>query len=659
MSTRNKITIISSLAIIFFAGGIFFNKLYQTPLKSQKIYEEALADYRSGDYSNSYYLFSRISMFSDLKPAAIYRQAEAAKAVGDKVSAVKKYQLLFNTYPKNPLSLRAKYQAGQLLVEDDPILARKYFEQIMQKFPDTDYAIASEYYCGLLLMNEYTKNENTIFPLSKKHDVEEHFRHYLKKAPEGRLAVNVIDNWLTIDKSISSDDYLLIVNSLYKLGEYPRVKDLLPNTNPSESWVLNAKNLNVMGHASEALEVLSKGFSSSVSYVSEEDLIDAIDLYFMLSPTSKLQLAKDLGVILSGKGHDYVASLRCKYSEGHEKTQCYKELYLAYPNGKYSDKALSEIFMGAINSNDDENARKIGNDYLKNFKNKPDAPMVMFWMGKLAEKVRDYSEYMSIYKNVIINYPDSYYAYRAYLRLNHQDSPLITDYIAPKPVEYPYQNVNRVIKKLADLEDYEIINEISGYDDFVKSWVLYKQGDYPHSMLVARKAMDSLDVKPDKYDLRWRLVYPVHYYDDIQKFANELGNSAPLMLSIAREESYFNPEAISYVGAKGLMQLMPATASEIAAKKNLGYFDLMDPSSNIKLGNHYYAYIKSLLSGMDVSAIASYNGGIGSVTRWKKSLNYSDTDSFVEQIPYEETQNYVKKVFRSYWNYVRIYNSND
>ena len=658
MNTRNKIILISSLAIVFFAGGIFFNKLYQTPLKSQKIYKEAFSDYKNGDYSNAYYLFSRISVFSDLKPAALYRQAEAARVIGDNDSAVKKYQLLFNKYPKNPLSLRAKYLAGQILTDTNPRLARKYFEQIMQEAPDTDYAIASEYYCGLILMNEYTQNKNAIFPLSKKHDVEEYFRHYLKRAPEGRLAVNVIDNWLNIDKTISPDDYLLMANSLYKLGEFPRVKELLAYTNTAESWILYAKNLDVMGHSKEALEYLEKGFSENISYVSEEDLIEAINLYFQLNQSSKLQLARDLGVKISGKGHDYVASLRCKYSSGYEKTQCYKELYLAYPNGKYAPKALSEIFLDFVVSNDSANAKKIGQDYLNKFRDKEDAPMVMFWMGKIAERERDYSEYMNIYKNVITNYPDSYYAYRSYLRLNHQESPIITDYITPKPVEYPYVFKNRTVKKLADLEDYEIINEISGNDQFIKSWVLYKQGDFSHSMLIARNAMDALNKKPDKYDLRWRLVYPVHYYEDIKKYADLTGNSPPLMLSIAREESYFNPEANSYVGAKGLMQLMPTTASEIASKKNLGYYDLLNASSNIKLGNYYYAYIKSLLSGLDVSAIASYNGGIGSVTRWKKSLNYSDTDSFVEQIPYEETQNYVKKVFKSYWNYIRIYNGN-
>ncbi|MBQ2611493.1 hypothetical protein IJF81_03785, partial [bacterium] len=71
--------------------------------------------------------------------------------------------------------------------------------------------------------------------------------------------------------------------------------------------------------------------------------------------------------------------------------------------------------------------------------------------------------------------------------------------------------------------------------------------------------------------------------------------------------------------------------------------------------NYYYSELRSLLSGFDVSAIAAYNGGIGNVQQWKTSLYYNDTDEFIEQIPYPETQDYVKKVFRSYWNYIRIY----
>ncbi len=659
MISREKIIIGASLVVLCFAGGIFFNKLCQTPHKSMNIYKAALEDYNSGDYSNAYYLFSKVSIFSDLKPAALYRQGESARAIEDNTAAVKKYKLLFNNYKKNPLSIRAKYLSAQLLVDENPKLARKYFEQIMQNAPETDYAIASEYYLGLILMNKYKNSANSIFPLSQKQNVENYFRHYLTKAPGGRLANNVVENWLRLEKEISADDYLLIAKTLYLYGEYPRVKDIISKTNAEESWILNAKNLKVMGHNAGARAVLHEGFTDYGNYVSEDDMKEAIDLYIELSESPAAQTTAYLKSIISGKGYYYIANLNCKYSSSSDKERCYRDLYLAYPDAKYAPTALAELFLSAIARGDYYGAEKIGDDYLKKFRNKEDAPMILFWKGKIAESSHNYAVYMNLYKGVIANYPDTYYAYRAYLRLNHREQPLLTDYILPKPVEFPYKLKNQLIKKLIELEDYEVLDEILGNDEFVKSWVLYKRGDYSHSMLVARNAMDKLDKKPDKYDLRWRLVYPVHYYDEIKLHAGKNGNNVPLMLSLVREESYFNPEALSSVGAKGLMQLMPATADEVAARKGIDSYNLFDAESNIKMGNAYYSYIKSMLSGMDVSAVASYNGGIGSVSKWKQSLNYSDTDSFVEKIPYEETQNYVKKVFRSYWNYIRIYNGNE
>ncbi len=658
MNSREKIVVGVSLVVVCFAGGIFFNKLYQTPLKSMQVYKAALEDYNREDYSNAYYLFSKISPLSDLKPAALYRQGESARAIEDNVTAVKKYQLLFKNYKKNPLSTRAKYLTGQLLVNDNPKLAQKYFSQIMQDVPESDYAIASEYYLGLILMNKYKNSGSEIFSLSQKQNVENCFRHYLSKAPGGRLANKVVENWFALDKEISADDYLLIAKTLYLYGEYPRVRDVIMKTNSQESWILNAKNLKVMGHVAGARAVLHEGFSEYESYVSEEDIREAIDLYIELSENTPYQTVSYLKSILSGKGYYYTANLNCKYSPAKDKEKCYKELYLAYPEAQYASNALSELFLSAIDRGDYHSAEKIGHDYLKKFRDKDDAAMVMFWLGKIAESRRNYSEYMNLYKSVINNYPDTYYAYRAYLRLNHRENPLLTDYILPKHIEFPYKLKNQVLKKLAELEDYDVLNEIIGDDEFVKSWVLYKRGDYSHSMLVAKNAMDKLDKKPDKYDLRWRLVYPVHYYDEIKKYADKNGNNPPLMLALVREESYFNPEASSGVGARGLMQLMPATADEVAARKGIESYNLFEPESNIRMGNAYYSYVKGMLSGLDISAIASYNGGIGAVSRWKQSLNYSDADSFVEKIPYSETQNYVKKVFRSYWNYIRIYNGN-
>ena len=634
--------------------------LYQLPAKTNDIYKHAMRDFKEGDYQNAYYLFSKISLFSNLKPIAIYHRAECAKMLGDDKSELKHYQLLFNNYPKHKLSLRTRYLAGQKLVKDRPQLAKKYFEYIIHNAPDSDYAIASEYYLGVIMKNKY--QNASIFPSSKKDDIQNHFRHYLKKAPSGVLALDVINNWLELSDEISKDDYLAMANSCYLFGEYEKARELLAKVDITEGWALDVKNSFAMKNYQRAKYLTENGLQKRSQYVTEDEIIEVIDIYNQLSD-SKSGAVERLLSLANGKGRDYLMSLKCANLPQNDKGKCYTDLYIKYPEGRFAADALSNIFFAKIKAKDYEAAKKIGLDHINKYPNSNSAPMVMFWLGKIAEKMNDYDGYTSFYKSVIDKYPDTYYAYRAYLRLSRNQDALITSYIEPKPVVYPYKYTrNNIMVKLVDLEDYDVVNELAGGDDFIKSWVLYKKGDYPHSMVVARDAMDKIADKPDKYDLRWRLVYPVIYYDEIKKYADETGNNPPLMLALTREESYFDPLAQSIAGASGLMQLMPSTAAEINNKFKLGMLipsSLFNLDKNLKLGNYYFEFLKNNLEGHEISSVAAYNGGIGSIKKWKTTLYYNDTDEFVEQIPYPETQNYVKKVFRSYWNYIRIYNGNN
>ena len=657
--TKKRVIAGVSVFAVILAAGIVLS-VYQPASKTDEIYTQALADYEKGDYQNSYYLFSKVTLFSNLKPYAIYHQAECARMLDDDKSAIKQYQLIFNNYPKHKLSVKSRYMAAQLLVENKPKLAEKYFKKIIEIAPNTDYALASEYYCGLLLKNKYS--DSNIFPMSVKSDIENYFRHYLSEAPSGRWAMEIVKNWFELDKEISTDDYLLMAKSCFMVGEYEKAKELLSHVQMSESWALDVKNSNALKNYPRARALAETGLKKYSQYVEEKDIFEVIDIYVNLAKSNQDAINKLL-TISSSKGKDYLLNLKCQNVSEDNKESCYNYLYIKYPNGQFSADALSNIFFSKIKKKDYESAIKIGQDHLNKFSDTNSAPMVMFWMGKIYERLNDYTQYNNYYRNVILKYPDSYYAYRAYLRLNRINSPLITGYINPEPVVYPYKYArNNIIVKLVNLHDYEILNEICDDDEFIRSWVLYQKGDYSHSMLVARDAMERVNPKPDKYDLRWRLVYPVNYYDDIQKYAALAGNNSPLMLSLVREESYFDPLAQSVVGATGLMQLMPATAYEISAKYGLGITSpdvLFNPHVNLKAGNYYYAFVKSMLAGYDVSSVAAYNGGIGSLQRWKNSLYYNDTDEFVEQIPYPETKNYVKKVFRSYWNYIRLYSGNE
>ncbi|MBO6256476.1 hypothetical protein J6N69_00365, partial [bacterium] len=234
-----KRVIAGSVAVLFGLAAVGFAVLYQPESKTEDIYKSALADFNAGKYQNSYYLFSKISMSSNLKPVAIYHRAECAKMLGDDKSELKQYEFLFNNFPKHKLSLKSRYLAAQKLVESKPEIAKRYFEYIIKYAPDTDYAVASEYFLGILLKNKY-KNEK-IIPTSIKNDVQEYFRHYIKQAPSGRLALNAVYNWIEFVDNITPDDYLLMANTCYLFDENNFAKELSEKSDIHESWVLNAK----------------------------------------------------------------------------------------------------------------------------------------------------------------------------------------------------------------------------------------------------------------------------------------------------------------------------------------------------------------------------------------------------------------------------------
>jgi soluble lytic murein transglycosylase len=136
--------------------------------------------------------------------------------------------------------------------------------------------------------------------------------------------------------------------------------------------------------------------------------------------------------------------------------------------------------------------------------------------------------------------------------------------------------------------------------------------------------------------------------------------SAPLLFAIAREESAFDARALSWAGARGLCQLMPNVALMQAAKLKMkvpSLAELFLPEINAYLGaDHFMDQFKSL--GHPLLAIAAYNGGAGSVRKWLNKMPKSlfPVDVFVEQIPFEQTREYVKKVSNAWMTYVWLGN---
>ena len=653
MRRRKKYDLYIVTFLAVFTVGYFIYNHTSSESRGVENYSVALEDYKASDYEKAYQEFGKVPSGSTLKSSALFRQARCATNMGKNELAIKKYNRIVKNGSKSSIAPISEYNMSNLMFESNDKDAKKHFQKIIKKYPNSDYAIASEYYLGRIEVSNPPKSEKRLAKSQEK--AINHFKNYLEKAPDGRFALKSIEEILKLSKSLSNYDNLLIAKGYYANGEFEKSKTFLNKTTLAESWSDFAKNEYKLGNKDKGNYYAELGLKQHAGNTSQEDVYEVIDNYVNAANSRTEGITKLVNLGAKSTGADYISYLNCsEVVASNIKEACFRSLYEKYPNGQFSADSLYNMFMTKYLQKKYLDAQRLGFLHLKKFPNVKSSPAVTYFMGKIAFKLKHYESANNYFKQVVNTYPDSYYAFRANYNLYKEDGMLPFLELNQKPVVFPYKKSldNNLVVKLAYLKDYDLVEELCKHDKFIQSWIAYQKGNYTLSAFLARNGMEELDVKPSFDDLRWRLVYPTHYYDIVDKVK---GDNNPIVLeAIIKEESHFNPFVKSAVGAVGLMQLMPTTYNEVVAKHNLPT-NLNVETANITAGSLYYASLKKVLGNKDLYAITAYNGGIGSVTNWFSKLIYSDTDEFVEQIPYPETKNYVKKVLRTYWVYGNVY----
>ncbi len=152
--------------------------------------------------------------------------------------------------------------------------------------------------------------------------------------------------------------------------------------------------------------------------------------------------------------------------------------------------------------------------------------------------------------------------------------------------------------------------------------------------------------------------FPKGFEERVKFFSQKYTLDEFLVYSVIREESHFDKEAVSVSDARGLMQLLPSTALEAAPKAGLSSFEtsqLFSPDINLNLGCYYLSWLLEIFGGNFAVSLAGYNGGPTSAKVWYEKNGSLDIDEFVEEIPFEQSRNYVKKILRSYAAYEAVY----
>ena len=150
-----------------------------------------------------------------------------------------------------------------------------------------------------------------------------------------------------------------------------------------------------------------------------------------------------------------------------------------------------------------------------------------------------------------------------------------------------------------------------------------------------------------------KIIYPIKYSEYVEKYSEEFGIDKFLVYSIIKAESNFNKDAKSKSGAIGLMQLMEKTAQEIDPL--IKEQDLYNEQTNIKIGIEYYSKLLKYYNNSVELSLVAYNAGIGTVDKWIGEGILNKDGSNIENVPYKETNNYVRKILKDYEIYKEIY----
>jgi soluble lytic murein transglycosylase len=302
---------------------------------------------------------------------------------------------------------------------------------------------------------------------------------------------------------------------------------------------------------------------------------------------------------------------------------------------------------------------------IERFRSLAESPEVrekaLYWLGRCHEATSNRENAATVFAMLYKEYPAGFYTVR-YLKSSDARDRLTSsaDFTQTIPVPAGYERIKALITLgLVDEARLELSAERKKLGKQKSALGLARLflelGDFKTPMGLAK--YDTLSSVTTENLRLWNLSFPLPYREPVTEQVQRTGLPESLVYAVMRTESSFSTTVLSPAGAVGLMQLMPATAKEVSKKgRTFNAAELTRPDFNISCGAQH---LKDLLKQHDnslVLAVAAYNAGSGPVNRWRKRFGTLREDEFIENIPYGETREYVKKVLASAELYHRIYN---
>jgi soluble lytic murein transglycosylase len=358
----------------------------------------------------------------------------------------------------------------------------------------------------------------------------------------------------------------------------------------------------------------------------------------------------------------------------------FQELVRRFPNSRYTERALWKIGWWAYRNGRFAEAAAAFDTGSASFPRADMRPAWLYWSARSYDQLGATATANDRYRVEVADYENSYYGRLASKTLEARAAAPVADNVtvAPTPAMAPIPTAP-VIRQLVGLELYDAaLKELqfaqrawgdSPPIEATIAWIRHEQAQKetaPERFDHLRGAINIMKRAYPQYlaaggeglpPAVLEVIYPLDYWPFIDKYSKENGLDPYLMAALIAQESTFTADVRSSANAYGLMQLLPSTGRRYAQRLGIRPFStasLTRPETNIRLGMAHFKDLVDRFEGAHF-ALASYNAGESRVSQWLDKRPGLAQDEFIDDIPYPETQNYVKRILGTAEDYRRLY----
>lgn len=347
----------------------------------------------------------------------------------------------------------------------------------------------------------------------------------------------------------------------------------------------------------------------------------------------------------------------------------YRRLLDAFPEGRYADRAAWRVGYGDIRARRFEAGALTLERAARTRPVTTFTPGYLFWAAQARRELGQRARERQLLEETVQRFKRSYHGQRAARALvtlgpSASPAPSLASAGALPPADLPEIQRTRVRQLLLIARLDEALVELraqphSSTAQATIAWLEARRGRLRPAINAMKRAFPGWvgaagEALPDSVQ---QILYPLSFRNEIEARAAQAGVDAALVAALICQESTFDPRAVSQVGARGLMQIMPMTGRLLARSlgRRFRRDALHDPSTSLTFGTTYLRDMLARFGGREERALAAYNAGPHRVDAWTTGRPDVSAEEFVESIPFTETRNYVMTILSNREQYRRIY----